>query len=262
MSLAMRLSSLPAPGGIMRQHHERVATTRAAIDYLMSRTETELAQPVPNCPGWTVRHVAVHVARVCVAWDQMMQYLPSDADARLKAYEVSDGRPEGASMQELAEWAYAAIDRTAGAETECYFSMTGGPGTTAMWAWHAAAEIGVHRLDVEAALGHDHAMTVDESVDAATYVATYFMPAMRRVTGVDPGSLRADLLGAGDSMAGSAEVGSDSPDRVVLSGPAMQVLLALWGRPYSAVEVVEGDAMVLNRWRELPKQAFQFGTKE
>lgn len=115
--------------------------------------------------------------------------------------------------------AYAAIDRTAGAETECYFSMTGGPGTTAMWAWHAAAEIGVHRLDVEAALGHDHAMTVDESVDAATYVATYFMP-------------------------------------------AMQVLLALWGRPYSAVEVVEGDAMVLNRWRELPKQAFQFGTKE
>jgi hypothetical protein len=42
----------------------------------------------------------------------------------------------------------------------------------------------------------------------------------------------------------------------------MQVLLALWGRPYSAVEVVEGDAMVLNRWRELPKQAFQFGTKE
>lgn len=75
-----------------------------AVGLPMSRTATELAQPVPNCPGWTVRHIVVHVARVCVAWDQMMQYLPSDADARSKAYEASDGRPEGASMQELAEW--------------------------------------------------------------------------------------------------------------------------------------------------------------
>jgi hypothetical protein len=46
---------------------------------------------------------------------------------------------------------------------------------------------------------------------------------------------------------------------VTVEGPPVQVLLALWGRPHRDVRVVEGQARVLDEWRQLPGTAFQFG---
>ena len=61
--------------------------------------------------------------------------------------------PTGVEPAELASWAHRALDQMATDDpTPVYFSMTGGAGTAALWAWHAASEIGIHRLDVEAAL--------------------------------------------------------------------------------------------------------------
>lgn len=169
-------------------------------------------------------------------------------------------RPAGADLAELASWAHSAIDFVAGDESrECFFSMTGGHGTTGLWAWHAASEIGVHRLDVEDALGHDHQLSDDAAEDSATYACEYFLPAMRRVVGEDPGSLTVDLLGAGARTTKTISIESTSDAAVQIRGPGVQVLLALWGRPYSDVEVVGGDVAVLDGWRALPGTSFQFG---
>ncbi|MFT7647489.1 MAG: hypothetical protein ACI8Y4_002238 [Candidatus Poriferisodalaceae bacterium] len=240
---------------------ERVATARAAVDYLTTRTAAEQAQPVPNCPGWTVRGAAVHVCRVSIAWESMMKAAATDADSRARGYEISAARPEGVSMPELASWAHSALDQAA---TEpalpCYHSMSGGPGDTALWAWHSASEIGVHQMDVEAALGHRHAITTDEGVDGALYVATFVSNALRAHSGEDPGSLQLELLDGDGGLVGRLEVSSSVAASATVRGPAEHIMGALWGRRSPTVEVVGGDEQVWSRWQDLPGKAFQFGT--
>ena len=47
--------------------------------------------------------------------------------------------------------------------------------------------------------------------------------------------------------------------RLPFEGPPIQVLLGLWGRPHSGIEVTAGDPEVWHQWRALPSEAFQFG---
>lgn len=244
----------------MLDHNTRLAAARSAIDYITGRSEAEQQQPVPNCPGWTVYNAASHIGRVAIAWEEMITSPPEDPDSRARGYARSEREPEGAPTTDLAAWAHAAIDAlTAELDRRCYFSMTGGEGTVALWGWHAASELGVHRLDVEAALGHSHAMTDDQAADAATYTAQYFLPAMRRTTGRDPGALTARLA-ATDRPVDVVPITSEAAESVTIEGPPTQVLLALWGRPFADVRVTEGDPAVLDAWRSLPGEAFQFGT--
>lgn len=103
-------------------------------------------------------------------------------------------------------------------------------------------------------------MTDEQALDAATYTCHYFLPAMRRVTGNDPGPLAARLAGIDATTVGQVTIDSDAPGGVTIEGPATQVLLALWGRPHRGVAVTGGDPGVLAGWRALPGEAFQFGT--
>ncbi|MEL7158223.1 MAG: maleylpyruvate isomerase family mycothiol-dependent enzyme [Actinomycetota bacterium] len=244
----------------MLDHRDRVASARAAVDFIAGRTEAEQQRPVPNCPGWTVYNAAAHIGRVGIAWEEMITSTPDDPESRTRGYDRSGQKPPGTPVAELASWAHAALDRLDDdIDRPCYFSMTGGEGTVGLWAWHAASELGVHRLDVEAALGHPHAMSDAQALDAATYTSQYFLPAMRRVTEKDPGQVELRLVGA-DGVTGTATIESTVPASVTVAGPPVQVLLALWGRPHTGVEVVDGDATVWEQWRALPSEAFQFGT--
>lgn len=249
-------------GTMMALSYEaRLGVARAAVDYLMGREAAETTVRVPNCPGWTVYNAAVHVGRVSVAWEEMIKCTPDDATARERAYETSGKRPTGAEPAELARWAHAALDRMSGdASKPCFFSMTGGPGTTGLWAWHAASELGVHRLDVEAALGHEHAISDLEAVDATTYVCEFFLPAMRRAAEEDPGAVTAELLSDTGECLHTVSIDSASTHQVTVRGSVVQVLLALWGRPHTGVNLVDGDVEVWNAWRQLPGKVFQFGT--
>lgn len=244
----------------MLTHDERLACARATVDYITGRNTDEQARPVPNCPGWTVYHAASHIGRVSIAWKEMITSTPDDPESRERGYARSARQPAGAPMSELASWANAALDQLDGdTERSCYFSMTGGEGTVALWAWHAAAELGVHRLDVEDALDHPHSLTDAQAIDAITYTSRYFLPAMRRVTGTDPGQVHINLVTSTGEPA-TVTVESSLPASVTIQGPPTQVLLAIWGRPYTGVDVVDGDPAVWVGWRALPGEAFQFGT--
>jgi len=245
----------------MLSHEERIETARAAVAYITGRSANEQEQPVPNCPGWTVYNAAVHIGRVGIAWEEMITSPPEDPQSRERGYARGAEQPPGTPPSQLAAWVNAAIDHLVDDPSRrCYFSMTGGTGTAALWAWHAASELGVHRLDVEAALGDDHSLSDEEALDAATYTCRYFLPAMRRATGEDPGAVTARLVGADSVTVGEATIESDHPETVTVEGPSSQVLLGLWGRPHTGVEVVHGDPRVWARWRDVPGEAFQFGT--
>jgi uncharacterized protein (TIGR03083 family) len=256
----------------MLSHTERLATARAAVAFITGRSAEEQARPVPNCPDWTVYNAAAHIGRVAIAWEEMISSAPDDPESRTRGYDRSGGKPPGTSVTELAGWANAAIDRLDDdLDRPCYFSMTGGEGTVALWGWHAATELGIHRLDVEAALGYDHAMSEAQALDAITYTAQYFLPAMRRATGTDPGRLTIVAEGAtgtigqvdlqADGQDGTAPANPASEAReATIGGPAVEVTLALWGRPSRGVRLVDGDPEVWAAWQALPGQAFQFGT--
>lgn len=259
----------------MLSHTERLATARAAVAFITGQSAEEQARPVPNCPGWTVYNAAAHIGRVAIAWEEMISSGPDDPESRTRGYDRSGRKPPGTPVTELAAWANAAIDRLDDDDLDrpCYFSMTGGEGTVALWGWHAATELGIHRLDVEAALGDDHAMTEAQALDAITYTARYFLPAMRRATGTDPGRLtilaegatgtigQVDLPPADQDSEARADPAPPARAReATIGGPAVQVTLALWGRPSQGVRLVDGDPEVWADWQALPGKAFQFGT--
>ena len=244
----------------MLSHDERLETARAAVDYITGRSASEQQCPVTNCPGWTVYNAASHVGRVAIAWEEMITSTPDDADSRRRGYERSGLQPEGTAMSTLRSWAHSALNRLADdVHRQCYFSMTGGEGTVALWTWHAASELGLHRLDVEAALGQEHSMTARHALDAATYTCEFFLPAMRRALGQDPGALTVRLE-SDDGRVGVATIGSATLNSATVEGPAVDVLLALWGRPHVDVRVTDGDPVVWEGWQSMPGKAFQFGT--
>lgn len=245
----------------MLTHAERLASARTTVDYITGRSESEQGRPVLNCPGWSVYNAAVHIGRVSIAWQEMIRATPDDPESRARGYDKGGLKPPGSPTADLAAWAHSAIDEldTDDLDRRCYFSMTGGEGSVRLWGWHVASELGVHRLDVEAALDHPPSLTDREAHDAVVYTCTYFLPAMRRVTETDPGGVTVDLI-TGEADATSAAIESAAPASVTLSGPPVQVLLALWGRPAVGVEITDGDPEVWASWRALPGRAFQFGT--
>lgn len=244
----------------MLTHDERIQSARSAVNYICSRTESELEQPVPNCPGWTVYNAAVHIGRVGVAWHAMILATPDDPESRTRGYADAEARGSGHSPETLGSWVDAALDALVDdPERACYFSMTGGHGTAGLWAWHAASELGIHRLDVESALGHAHDMSPERAIDAIEYTAEFFLPAMVRATQQELPAI--ELVGCGPDGEPSVtkRVGAGADAAAHVSGPLVDVVLAMWGRPHANLEVT-GSGEAFEAWLELPGQAFQFGT--
>lgn len=219
--------------------------------------------PVPNCAPWTIYNAAVHIGRVGVAWHSMISASPDDPDSRARGYADAEARGTGIDPATLGSWALAAIDALDDdTERPCYFSMTGGHGTVGLWGWHAASELGVHHLDVQDALGLPPSMDDEMAIDALTYTAQFFLPAMSRVTETDPGAL--DLVATRDgaelaTISVRAPGTEGDPAGATLSGDPVDLLLAVWGRPHG--ETTTGGAnSIVDGWFKLPSEAFQFGT--
>lgn len=244
----------------MASHAQRLDAARGAINYICSRSTDDMTRPVPNCPGWTVYNAAVHIGRVGIAWHSMIDATPDDPDSRVRGYADAEARGSGHQPDVLASWALAAVDALDDdLERACYFSMTGGSGTVALWGWHAATELGLHRLDIEAALGAPYAMSDDLAIDALDYTVQYFLPAMVQASDARLEPLHAVAVRDGHTLGSFRAGASDEDPAATISGAPVDVLLALWGRPHGALDVA-GPPEVMHGWHTLPSTAFQFGT--
>lgn len=243
-------------------HHRRIEVVRSMVRDLAERAVSDGSVRVPNTPAWTVGEVATHVGWALTFWRHMMDSPPDDSTARDRALAGTPPFPSNLGPDEVMDRIEPVLSYLAdGEDIECYVSMTGGPGTRGLWARHALAEIGVHQMDVEAALGVPHSLSPESAADAADYVATAVLPAFRRMTGEDPGALVIEL----SDGAGPVTICVDSgvaADPVTIRGPGQQVLLALWGRPHSDVDVIGGDPAVWAAWQSLPSRSFQFASED
>ena len=185
---------------------------------------------------------------------------PEDPESRDRGYADAEARGSGHSPDVLASWALAAIDALdADEDRSSYFSMAGGHGTVGLWGRHVAAELSIHRIDVEQALGAPIAMSNEMAVDAIEYTAEWFLPAMARATDTDPGALAISSGPEGANTATLRAAANDQQPLAQISGAPVDVLAALWNRPHGDI-TIDGDRDVFDTWCSQPGRAFQFGT--
>jgi uncharacterized protein (TIGR03083 family) len=228
--------------------------------------EDGLATPVPTCPGWTLRELAVHVGRA-------HRWAAEITGTRSAEFIPFRSVPDGKFPDEPAErgpWLQAGaarlIDNVRAAGDDLVWTFAG-LRPAGFWARRMAHETAVHRADAEIAAGRVPGLAADLAADAISEWLG-FMSAPMADGADDP---RREALPAGRGMhihatdgalAGAGEwtlrsepsgitleLGHAKGD-VAIRGPAARLLLVLVRRlpPDDPAVQVFGDPAVLDRW--------------
>ena len=120
--------------------------------------------PVPTCPGWTFRQLAIHLGR---GHRWAAQIVATRATAPVPVREVADGKlPEDPARH--APWANAGaeqvIEAVAAAGGDLVWTMTG-MRPASFWARRRAHEAAVHLADAQLAAGRDVELAPDLAAD-------------------------------------------------------------------------------------------------
>ncbi len=230
--------------------------------------EAGLASPVPACPGWTLRELAIHIGRgqrwaAEIVGTRSAEFIPFRS--------VPDGKfPDDPA--ERGPWLRAGaarlIDTVQAAGGDLVWTFAG-QRPAGFWARRMAHETAVHRADAEMAVARVPELAPDLAADAIDEWLG-FKSAEMTDEASDP---RLDALPGGralhvhatdDALAGAGEwTLRHEPSGITLSrghhkgdvalrGPAARLLLVLVRRLPAddpAVEVV-GDGAMLARWLE------------
>lgn len=235
---------------------------RAAADAFAAVLERgPLDAPVTGCPGWDVRRLGVHLG-IVHRW--------AAAAARTAAPPApSDYDHEPADDVDLATWYRAAADDLLvvlagldpGAPTWHPFPV---PLRAGLWPRRQAQEATVHRWDAQQAVAASTGRDPDpiDARLAADGVDEYFgvmLPRLlvRRSPGLPAGTLGVRCTDAPNEwlvagVDGRVELLAGDPGRAdaLLTGPASDLLLRLWGRPAGEVDRT-GDRDVAGAWLAL-----------
>ena len=260
----------PAPA----EYYAAIESGAAAIGALVEAGDP--GQPIPTCPDWTLRELAVHVGRVH-RWAAQITATRAAAPPEFRT--LPDGRfPAEPAAQ--AAWLAAGARRVAVAVDEAGQDPVWAFGATApasFWGRRMCHETLVHAADARLAAGLPPAeIPPPVAADGIDEWLTVIMPPPAGQA--DP---RAQVLGAGAALhvrttdvtgpgpgewvirhgtggvhvirlAGSAGTGAGGHARgdAVVAGPAAALLLVLLRRlaPQDAPVAVTGDPAVLERW--------------
>ena len=127
---------------------------RACTADLAAIVDGDLDRPVPTCPGWTFRQLAIHLGR---GHRWAAQIVATRATAPVPVREVADGKlPEDPARH--APWLNAGaeqvIQAVAAADGDLVWTMTG-MRPASFWARRRAHEAAVHLADAQLAAGRD-----------------------------------------------------------------------------------------------------------
>ncbi len=227
---------MPVVDGLLQSYADRVDVVGEHHRFFADLTDAELATAVPACPGWTVNDVVRHVgafAYACCCWYDTDDLGGVDPLA-FNLARRDDVRDE--SLQrlgaELSRLHQCLVDRGPSDAVWGYLGMDDSD-----WlALHCACEWGLHRHDVEVALGRSPSLVADRASDALRWTTGFVFPLNWHFARVDPFPtirLRSPSQGI-DYLCG------DGAPAAELSGDAHDLLLHLWRRPHGAV-VIQGD---------------------
>jgi len=195
----------------------------------------ELEQDVPGCPGWTLRDLAWHLGRVQRFWSTVVR---AGADVE-PVSAIGTGPTEPGALADWMRASTAALLEALRAQT---------PQTPA-WTWwrddrtvgaiarHQVQEAAVHRWDAQSAVGQAEPIPVsiaDDGVDEFVWIA-------RQLRDPAPIALVATDTGRRWCLC-------DHEPVAVVSAPACELVLLLYGRITPGRVVVDGDRAILERF--------------
>ena len=214
---------------------------------------------VPTCPGWQVRDLVQHLSGVhrwATAYVLTGKPHPTTEaeDAELFAT-VEDGE----LIPRFRRGHAALIAALAGAPAElrCW-TFLDAPSPLAFWARRQAHETTIHRVDAEAAAGLASACAARLAADGIDELLRGFLSRpWGRLVADPPVSLAIRTGDTGDAWTIRIEperrvVTSGAADAdCAVTGAASDLYLLLWNRrPLDGRVTVEGNATVLDLWRE------------
>jgi uncharacterized protein (TIGR03083 family) len=220
-----------------REYHEALERDAAAFVDIVRSADADA--PVPACPGWQLADLARHLGGVHRwALEAVRTGQPGE-------------QPSGpADPSALAAWLAEGADalvhalRTADPDAPTW-TFGPAPRLVSFWGRRQAHETAVHLVDAQQAAGLPSRMDPRLAADGVDEVVTMFFPRQVRLERIPPlaRGLRvvlSDVLGASFVLAGDG-TDPDAPAAATLTGPAADVLLALWGRGDLDGLHVEGD---------------------
>lgn len=196
--------------------------------------------PIPACPEWTVEDAIRHIAGGAAAAEALADMTDgadtSPADAIRERMAPALQLPISALPALIESYTDAVRDR----DPESPAHLHTGATTVGRQVWHVSSDWGIHRHDVEVALGIEPSLTSERAADLLAWFTGYIAP--RDDGGAQLPTIRivaadADL----DFRQGSGE------PAVTVSGAARDILLYLWRRPHGPV-TIEGDPVAASSY--------------
>ena len=221
--------------------------------------DAPLTARVPTCPEWTVSDLVRHLARI---YGYVWRHVSRGVTDLPEPFELAaDVDVVEAWTEEFTELLAAldAVDPDLPA-----YNWAPQAKKAAFWPRRMAHETAIHRWDAQMATGLAEPIEVRLAVDGVSEVLDTWLPAGRRVVGT-PDRLGMIALHATDADevwyvrlrgTGVALLDTDTllddddrHERVTASGPASDLMLALWGRVAFDNLMVGGDAALLEGLR-------------
>lgn len=214
--------------------------------------------PTPQCPGWTVGHVAVHVGRA-FRWMEGMVRERAQGPVMPAPNETAHDRlaPDLVPwFQESLELFLATMRKTDLEEPVWTWS---GEDRASFWMRLQAHETAIHRTDAQSAFGPPQPVDAELARDAIDGLLTWFVPRVRAMSllpcrgtvmrfevtdGEGRWQLRID-----DTQAVPEERGEEAD--VIVCGAVSDLLLYLWQRTGLEHLKVIGEREPAERYREL-----------
>ncbi|MBM6405605.1 maleylpyruvate isomerase family mycothiol-dependent enzyme [Phycicoccus sp. CSK15P-2] len=199
---------------------ESLSADVARVADLLSPAEN-WAAPVPDCPGWTLYDLVLHIG---VVHRMAAEAIETGRAPDRRAVPPADGdlatwiRDGGRRLLEV-------LDRN---PTDPAWSFAPGHATVGFWQRRAALENAVHRRDVEASIRRPGPIDTDLAADGIDEVVNGTVP-----LGIHQGRLtlpddRAVVLHTTDTL--QHWIIGEGPVVASLGGPAEHLYLALWKR--------------------------------
>jgi uncharacterized protein (TIGR03083 family) len=219
---------------------------------LLAAARTDVAAPIPSCPGWTMADLVSHVGGL---WGWAAAIVRTGARADPPA------PPEGTGGAELIEWAegqaHLAFEVLAEADpdTDCW--TFGLPRSRLFWFRRQALEVAVHVWDAQRAIAHPEPIDAALAVDGIDEFLDMMLP---RVMGRQPDSWSGQTFhlhctdGEGEwlvRLGPGTEVSTErthAKGDVALRGSASSLYLWSVNRLPTADLDLIGDRAVADRW--------------
>lgn len=236
------------------------ALRRDGTDLADAAGKAGLDAPVPSCPGWQVRDLVAHVGGVhrwaasYVTTGRREPY----SEGREEAFFDAPGDAGLLAWFRAGHAALADAIEAADPGLDCY-TFFAAPSPRRFWARRQAHETAVHRVDAQLAAGLAAPIDAGFAADGVAELFGGFLA--RRGRSIALGAPVRIAVRAADAECawtitfepGSRErvtVPAAQPADLLLTGPAADLYLLLWNRGGTERIALDGDAGLLDRWRE------------